>query len=93
MEVFLLTHVHHAGNLDGSVDHVDEAGELVWDEQDGDDLKTLGVYSTEQRALDRIEQAKSLRGFGDEPECFLITAYRLDEDHWTEGFVTVPAAD
>lgn len=51
MQVFLLWHVRHARDLDGSpAVHRDDSGELVWDEEDGDDLKLLGVYSTEQRA-------------------------------------------
>jgi hypothetical protein len=28
-------------------------------------------------------------GFADEPECFSVDAYALDEDNWTDGFVTV----
>ena len=89
VEVFLLTHIRHARNLDGTVEHRDDTGELMWDEEDGDDLKTLGVYSSEQAGQARIEQAKSLPGFDTEPDCFLVTRYILDEDHWTEGFVTV----
>jgi hypothetical protein len=90
VEVFLLIHIRHARNLDGSVDHVGEDGELVWDEEDGDDIKTLGVYSSERAAHARIERARSLPGFASEPDCFLITRYVLDEDDWTEGFITMP---
>jgi hypothetical protein len=57
-------------------------------EEDGDDLKILGVYSTEQKAQDRIARARKLPGFRDEPDCFLVDAYTLDRDHWTEGFAT-----
>jgi hypothetical protein len=61
MRVILLWHVRHARNLDGSPTvHRDESGELTWDEWDGDDLKLLGVYSTEQRVKDRIERARLL---------------------------------
>lgn len=90
MEIFLLWHVRHARNLDGSVEHVGRDGELVWDEEDGDDLKILGVYSTERRAEERIVRARNLPGFAEEPDCFMIDKYVVDEDEWVEGFVAVP---
>ncbi|GAB4060152.1 DUF2283 domain-containing protein [Catellatospora paridis] len=89
MRVYLLWHVRHARNLDGTVEHTED-GELTWDEQSGDDIKLLGVYSSDQRAQERIEQTRDQPGFVDEPDCFLVTSYQLDEDHWTEGFVTIP---
>lgn len=90
MEVFLLWHVRHARNPDGSVEHVGTDGELVWDEEDGDDLKLLGVYSTEPRARERIENARGVPGFADEPNRFLIDKYAIDEDQWAGGFISVP---
>jgi hypothetical protein len=85
MEIFLLWHVRHAGNVDGTLTvHRDEEGELVWDEEEGDDLKILGVYSTEERAQDRITRARQLPGFRDEPDCFYVSAYtvtRVVEPH------------
>jgi hypothetical protein len=56
VDVFLLWHIRHAD----SDQHRDADGELVWDEEDGDDLKILGMYSTEQRARERLERARSL---------------------------------
>lgn len=91
MEVYLLWHVRHASSPDGRrTEHRGEDGELIWDEEDGDDLKILGVYSTEQKAQERLIRARELPGFRDEPDCFLIDPYTLDEDRWTEGFLTVP---
>jgi hypothetical protein len=91
VDVFLLRHVRHAPFLDARpTRHRGEDGELSWDEEEGDDLKILGVYSTEQKAQDRIVRARRLPGFRDEPDCFLVDAYTLDEDQWTEGFVTTP---
>ena len=91
MDVFLLWHVRHASFLDGRpTAHRGENGELVWDEEDGDDLKILGVYSTEHAARERIVRARELPGFCEEPDCFHIDRYILDEDGWTEGFVTLP---
>jgi hypothetical protein len=37
-----------------------------------------------------IEQARSLPGFTDEPNCFSIEEAVIDEDQWTEGYVTEP---
>ena len=93
MQVFLLWHVRHARSLDGSPTVHRQDGELVWDEQDGDDVKILGVYSSERRADERIAQARGLPGFADEPDCFMVAEYALDEDLWTDGFVVIPHED
>ena len=85
-EVYILWHVRHAPNDDGSVEHVDGDGELWWHEEDGDDLKILGVYSTEARARERIERARTTPGFADEPDCFMVDRRVVDRDAWTEGF-------
>jgi hypothetical protein len=91
VDVFLLWHVRHAPFADGRpTRHRDAAGELDWDEEAGDDLKVLGVYSTDQNARDRITRARALPGFHEEPDCFLIDQYTVDEDRWAEGFVFVP---
>ncbi len=70
-----------------------EDGELIWDEEDGDDLKILGAYSSEQKAQERLARARELPGFREEPDCFLIDflidLYTLDEDRWSEGFISV----
>ncbi|MEU5260624.1 hypothetical protein [Amycolatopsis sp. NPDC021455] len=87
MDVHLLWHVGHARHLDGSpTRHFDQDGHLAWDEQDGDDVKLLGVYSTRQRAEERIRAARGLPGFRDDPDCFLISNHRVDEDDWPEGY-------
>jgi hypothetical protein len=94
MEVFLLWHVRHAQWRDGRpTTHRDESGELVWDEEDGDDLKLLGVYSSKTQAEDRIQQARMLPGFRDEPDCFYINCHTVDQDEWNEGFVSIPHRD
>jgi hypothetical protein len=51
------------------------------------------VYSTEARAEDRIERARELPGFQDEPECFFVSCYVVDEDHWRDGYVTIARPD
>lgn len=71
---------------------------LVWhthtfpvdsDEEPYENVKLLGVYSTEAKATDRIEVAKLLPGFREQPEGFVIGRNVIDRDEWTEGFVTV----
>jgi hypothetical protein len=62
---------------------------LVLDEEAGDDVKIVGVYSTGQQARDSIDRARLLPGFQDEPECFATDRYTLDEDKWPRGFITV----
>ncbi|CAM4508266.1 hypothetical protein NONI108955_38280 [Nocardia ninae] len=89
MDVYLLRHIRHALPLDGSpARHVDADGDLDWDDEEGDDIKLLGVYSTGQRAQERIREAKTLPGFRDEPECFHIARYEVDKDEWTSGYFT-----
>lgn len=68
-------------------------GSLHIDEQDGDDVKLLGIYSTREKAEERRRRAALLPGFGDEPDCFVIVPYRLDDDAWTEGFERVPQGE
>lgn len=90
MVVYLLWHVAHqntGGGGDG-VTHLD-GGEVHIDEQDGDDVKLLGVYSSRAKAEDRMASARLLPGFGGEPECFIIDEHMLDHDAWAEGFKRV----
>ncbi|MET8360177.1 hypothetical protein [Micromonospora sp. NPDC005171] len=93
MDVFVLWHIRHARNLDGSPTVHRDDGELMWDEENGDDLKVLGVYSSEHRASDLAQAARLLPGFRDEPDCFMIDTYEVDEDRWTDGFVSIPRAE
>ncbi len=54
-----------------------------------EDLKFIGVYSTRPKAEDAVNRLKSQEGFRDLPEGFEVDEYELDEDHWTEGYITV----
>lgn len=91
MTVYLLWHIGHQNEAGegGATLHVD-AGSVYLDEQDGDDAKLLGVYSSQARAEARMRQARLLPGFADEPECFSVDEHVVDADGWTEGFVRVP---
>jgi homoserine kinase type II len=54
---------------------------------DGDeDVKLIGVYSTQELAQSAQARAKQRRGFMEHPDGFLIQAYELDQDDWEEGF-------
>lgn len=55
---------------------------------DFEDCSLIGTYSTRERAEASIARARTLPGFSDHPEGFVIDAYALDEDHWTSGFKT-----
>jgi len=62
----------------------------VHDLGDGEeDSKLIGIY----RSREDAEAAKSRiglqPGFVDTPEGFIIDLYRLNQDHWTEGYTTV----
>jgi hypothetical protein len=87
VKIYIVHHVQHMPEDDGSVRH-DENGVVIWDEQAGDDVKILGRYTSEERARDRVEHARLLPGFLEEPDCFYVSECVLDEDDWTEGFVT-----
>ncbi|NEC90651.1 hypothetical protein [Streptomyces sp. SID12501] len=94
MIVYPLWHVGHqneAGSNRSTI-HVDEDSVFI-DEQDGDDVKLLGIYSTRERAEERMNRARLLPGFRDEPECFILEGYEVDDDTWTEGFVRIPPGE
>lgn len=52
------------------------------------DVKVIGLYSSEAAAREAIERLRAQPGFCDSPDGFSLDLYRLDEDHWTEGFFT-----
>lgn len=64
-----------------------------------EDIKLVGVYSSEALALKAVARVAIQPGFRDDPvvvdpdgddtDGFHIGKYVIDVDHWTEGFVTV----
>lgn len=54
-----------------------------------DDDKLIGVYSSLEKAEQAQLRAATRPGFRDALEGFCIDAYDVNQDHWTEGFVTV----
>ncbi|MCD8180663.1 MAG: hypothetical protein LUF26_04200 [Firmicutes bacterium] len=61
-----------------------------YESEDGhDEVKFIGVYSSEKNAKNAVDRLKNKQGFSLFPEdCFYIEKYLVDEDHWTEGFIT-----
>lgn len=87
MNAYIVWHVHHFELVSGA-SHRDEDGHVINLDED-EDLKVIGVYSSEQLADEAIGRARLLVGFRDEPDCFVVSEYEVDEDKWTDGFVTV----
>ncbi len=58
-------------------------------EDSEEDVKMIGVYSTQGTAEQAVARLQLQPGFSDVPEGFCIDRYSLDEDHWTEGYVTL----
>lgn len=54
-----------------------------------DDVKFIGVYSTREMAEAAVQRLRHAPGFADTPEGFHISEYRLDQDHWVEGYIAV----
>lgn len=60
-------------------------------ELDGcDETKLIGTYSSQDAAKAAVKRVSRSPGFRDHPDGFYIDAYEVDEDHWIDGFVTVP---
>jgi hypothetical protein len=57
--------------------------------EDGrEDVKILGVYSSEPLAQAAVRRAHALPGFRDLPNGFEVVKIRVDRDEWSEGFKT-----
>jgi len=56
---------------------------------DEEDVKLIGVYSSRFAAEEAIDRLRQKPGFCDTPEGFSIDLYRVDQDHWDGGFITL----
>ena len=67
------------------------AAHLLWhvraDDEFKEDAKLIGAFSSPEAAAKAIELLRNKLGFVDHPNGFEVSAYELDEIHWTEGFV------
>ncbi|WP_432730145.1 DUF7336 domain-containing protein [Variovorax sp. W6] len=52
-----------------------------------EDVKLLGVFSSEERAAQAVDCARNMPGFAEAPDGFSIDKYQVDKRTWTEGFV------
>jgi len=52
------------------------------------DSKLIGIYSTPERAREAIHRLRDQPGFKAFPEGWEIQERTLDQDSWTQGFVT-----
>jgi len=53
------------------------------------ETKIIGIYSSEIKAKEAKALFMTKKGFNRfSEECFYIDEYELDQDHWTDGFVT-----
>jgi hypothetical protein len=53
-----------------------------------EDAKLIGVYSSRESARLAQVRVATRAGFRDNPNGFCIDPYTIDQDHWTEGYVT-----
>jgi len=62
------------------------------DDEYADDAKLIGAYRSESAAASAVERLRDQSGFKDHPDGWDIQQWKLDEDHWEEGFSTTPDA-
>ncbi len=75
---------------EGRLPLMDEVFVLQHERQlDGcDEVKFIGAYRSAQLAQGAIDRLRLQPGFKDHPNGFTVNRYSIDEDNWTEGFVT-----
>jgi hypothetical protein len=56
-------------------------------DDDTDEIKLIGIYSSEAKAKLAIERLRVLPGFSEWPDGFSVDCYPIDADHWIEGLV------
>jgi len=62
---------------------------ILWHSYDDDnreDSKLIGVYSTEHLAESAKQEILEKPGFNKYPEGFIIDKYQINQGHWLEGF-------
>lgn len=56
------------------------------EEDDYEDIKLIGIFSSEDKANESKKKHACLPGFNESPEGFSIDEYKIDQDFWNEGF-------
>lgn len=62
------------------VQHLHKVGD------DTEDVKFIGVYSSEENALDAVSRLAERPGFSSAVDGFHVDEYEVDRDHWAEGY-------
>jgi hypothetical protein len=57
-------------------------------DDDREDVKLIGVYSSQAKAQAAVERLRDAPGFSAAQGGFHIEEYPLDKDHWTEGYIS-----
>ncbi|MFT4076067.1 MAG: hypothetical protein QM647_11105 [Asticcacaulis sp.] len=57
--------------------------------EDHEDIKLLGVFSSPEQAERARQRAVNLPGFKDTPDGFSIDKYLIDRMGWTTGYRTI----
>ncbi|UGT53130.1 DUF7336 domain-containing protein [Nocardia asteroides] len=62
-----------------------------WYEKDdgAEVVRTIGLYSSAEKAHAAVERAKKLPGFRELPDNFSVDKYTVGRDHWIGGFESV----
>jgi hypothetical protein len=58
------------------------------EDTEDEDVKLLGIYTSKSKGESAIKRLAKLPGFKRYPKGFYLDRLILDEDMWTEGFVT-----
>jgi hypothetical protein len=61
-------------------------------DDDVEEIKFIGVYSTRENAQAAVARLSRQPGFADTPDGFHVDEYRVDQDQWAEGYATVANA-
>ena len=65
---------------------------VISEEDDTEDVKLIGVYTTEKLAKEAVERLGKFEGFCDHLDGFDISETILNEDIWTSGFISIEEA-
>ena len=60
--------------------------EHYYEDEDDEDTKTIGIYSSREKAVDAKNRKLNFPGFSKYPDGFTISEIELDRDLWSEGF-------
>ena len=58
-------------------------------DEEHEDIKLIGVYSSQKEAENAITRLRLQPGFCDTPEGFAISKIILNKDYWEEGYITM----